>query len=205
VNLFWLSYLLPIPFMALWGLRTDRLDRLWRRLSPAALAIWLLLTAFLYAVRPPFFVAWEIFALYSSAVCLGTWVFLRRCHLPQALSLSLNLCYFGSLYWELPIHVWTVVHQGYVDRAAYLHLLHAVPVFFVAEKVRLPEPAWRSWALLLLGLAVSALFLLPLVLRRVDIWAPSAGSMWAGPRWLLNRAVCLAVLLYAYGRGEVKK
>ena len=208
ISLFFLNYFLPIPFMLLYSLKTDRFNRFYGLFDFPFLVVSGFVAfalKFLYQFYGVFIVDSILFFLYSNLVCLGVIAFQKKCNLPQALSISFNLAFFNSVYWEIPIHIYTILYHGYVDMAAHLHVLYALPIFFVYQKIRLPNPAWKNYALFLSGLLISTLCLLPVItFHSPDIWNNPPPS-WAGLLWLLNRIICFLILCKIYVKGELSK
>lgn len=206
ICLFQLHYFLPIPFMLLYGWKSTKLDRYKNLLGFPALCFFAFATVllkYLYELRLFYLVDPLLFFTYGVFVCMGTDILMDRgWHFPQALSVAFNLAFFNSVYWEAPIHIYTLLYRGYVDAAFPLHLLYTIPFFFVYQKTRLPKPHGRFCLAFLGGLAFSALSLLAvLTFHSPDIWSQPL-PMWTSLLWFVDRVVCFTLLIWIYSHAE---
>jgi len=152
-----------------------------------------------------FFVDPLLFFLYFNFVGLGTLVFLKKTSFPQALSLAFNLAFFSSVYWEIPIHVYTILYKRFIDRAIFLHVLYALPIFFVLQKVTFSNSTWRNIAVFLSGLMVSTVCLgLVILFYSGNIWNITLPK-WANMLFYVNRVASFMCLCFLFGGGELKK
>lgn len=200
MSLYLLHFVLPVPFMLLYELKTDKFNRYY------SLAWWIVTAIFLYEIleilgtKVTFFTA-ELITLYFLMVGLGIHVFTQKHDLPQALSLSFNLAFFNSLYWEIPIHIYTPLYLGFLDATTPLHLIYAFPAVFLLSKLRFPNPARNQRLLFLAGVLFSALCLVPALLWHPYLWGVEH-PFWLQQVWNLNRIGCYAILLKVFVSAE---
>jgi len=134
---------------------------------------------------------------------LGIFVFRLRYSLPQALSLAFNLAFFNSLYWEIPIHVYTPLYLGFFDETYPLHFIYAFPAIFLCSKLRFPNPHKKTILLFMAGLAFSTIGLWLRVQHNPYIWTDFPSYIdWFG---LVNRFVCFAFLLKIFYDAEPRR
>ena len=206
ICLYHLHYFLPILFMLLYSYKTDKYDWLIKPyVIPFIAAIFLVAgyLKYLYIMGAIYFMDPYLFLLYSLFVLMGTDVLVTRgIHLPQALSIAFNLAFFNSVYWELPIHIYTILYHGYFDAAFPLHVLYAIPFFFIYQKTRLPKPHSRFYLAFLGGLVFSTLSLLAVIIfHSPDIWSQPL-PLWANFLWFVDRIVCFTLLIWIYSHAE---
>jgi len=191
--------------MLLYGWRTERFDWMKNHTCLALIAyafITFLLMKLqdmqiLYVVDP-----W-LFLLYGGLVIMGTEIFMDHgLHFPQALSFAFNLAFFNSVYWETPIHIYTVLYHGYFDAAFPLHVIYVLPFFFLYQKTRFPKPHWKQYTLFFFGLLISTCCLVPVILfHNPDIWNNPL-PLWGEMLWYLNRVLTYVVLCKLFTGGE---
>lgn len=197
------SWLAPIPFMILYSLKTKRLNSLF---IPTMIS--LLSLPILTSLRMVYFHPDVGFSLAISLI-IGLYFLRKKYDYPQAFSFAFIITFLNSLYWELPIIVYTVFYRGYIDQAMPLHILSAFPMFFIYQKIKIVN--WKKTALLLTsGLIVSIVFMLPLIqigiipafLSAKDYAPPS----WVQALWVANRLICFIPLFYiVYNSGLINR
>jgi len=196
----YLSHLfLPIPFMLLYDFQPDKLDSLTVPVAlfpPYASLIMHLLNISATSVGTLLQIC------YASMISLGIFVFrLKWYNLPQALSIAFNLAFFNSLYWEIPIHVYTPLYLGFFDKTYPLHFIYAFPAVFLWSKLRFPNPLKKTVSLFMMGLIFSTIGLWLRVLHNPYIWTADLPSH---VNWFsfINRFVCFAFLLKIFYDAE---
>jgi len=192
IELLYLSHLfLPIPFMLLYRVQTKKLNRFTNIvvLAPIIGAIIL----FLLQVQVPHS-GTILVMFYSFLLALGTYIFRQKYDLPQALSLAFNLAFFNSVYWEIPVHVYTLLYLGYFDPSFPLHFIYVFPLIFLYSKLRFPNPHRKQYLLFASGLVLSTICLIPRVLYNPFIWGYSSPPSIEAISYA-NRFVCFVILL----------
>lgn len=192
------SFLLPIFFIALYYVKTAKLD--WLRKFDV---LTLFIPIFAYLVFPELGFRIELIVAYWVFVLFGTRLFVSKgWSYPQALSLAFCLTYFGSFLWELPTHIYTILLHGGVDGAFPLHLIYIFPMVFVYEKVKTNLP--RAEIAKLLGyLFVYSICVLSMNwVWGADLWDirnnPIETQMLLQAVWMLNRVVAVLGLFTIY-------
>lgn len=198
------TYLLPIPFMALFYLKTHRLDFL------RTYGFLLLLLPLVIQLFVP--IGYDLFLAlaYLLFVLAGAYVFsFEGWGYPQALSISFCLAFFGSFLWELPIIVYTIFARGGIDGAFPLHMLFVFPMIFIYEKLKTNQP--RKMVLYIVGFLMSYsvynMLLMPLI--DVNIWsiesAPYMSQVFGQTLWMINRAAVIVGLFFIYLHSTLRK
>lgn len=199
------SFLLPVPFMALFFVKTDKLNFLKTNPFPAFIVL-----VFLQIVFGTLGYVFPLVIAYTSLVLLGTSIFSSKgWTMPQALSLSFCLTYFGSFFWELPTHIYTIIVRGGVDGAFPLHLLFVFPMLLVYEKIktnRTREDVFLRASRLLL---FSVLVLAGLLVGGYDIWSvpanPLSMQVVEEAVWMANRVIVVIGLFMIYRNSSLRK
>jgi len=185
----WLS---PPFFMALFYLKTTKLDRLFTVSFMAYPIFCILLIVFSdpTILPPPLKIQYMVFG----AVMLL--LFKRRFAYPQAVSIAFNTIFLNLLYWELPYYVYAIIKRGYVSEAVSLHILPIFSLYFLSSIMKLELK--NNLRLLLLGLIVSTSLMLALLAIGIDVLTMTAyldAEYWAKEAaYCFSRAICLFCL-----------
>lgn len=199
------SFLLPIPFIILFNIRTNKLNFLKK---------YGILTLFIPIFFQLLFVdigfhlhlifAYMIFVLFGMSIFNS-----KGWAISQALSISFCLVYFGSFLWELPIHIYTIIIRGGIDGAFSLHLLYIFPMVFIFDKLKTNQPKREILELLLIFLGWSTFIMFMLVGMGLDLWNilanPLFGQIMMQSLWMLNRMVVIFGLFAIYIKSSLRK
>lgn len=204
------TWIAPIPFMIIYHIKTTRFSLL---TYPTIFfpTIFMSLGTVFAGKFLPFIFHSDVLISYSIMVGVGMYFLRVRKNLNylQALSLAFVVSFVVSFYWEVPIFLYTIFYRGYIDQAMPLHILSALPAFFVEQKIRKVNLGKSKLiSVLASGLVVSALFILPLIYAGVFPSSLDAGSApypsWALTMWTANRIICFFPLLYIVYRSELR-
>lgn len=200
-----LSFLLPIPFMALFYIKTNKLDFM-KKYGILTLFI----PIFLNILSSDFGYHLDLTFAYMIFVLFGAHIFSQKVWTyPQALSLSFCLTYFASFLWELPTHIYTIIVRGGVDGAFPLHLLFIFPIIFIYEKVQTNQSRKEVYNILVQIIGYSTLSMIVLLLSGIDIWNvaqnPQSGQIVEEALWMVNRMVVVIGLFYIYSKSTLRK
>lgn len=199
------SYLLPIPFMALFFIKTTHLDFLKKY---GILTLFIPILAYLYLGNLGY--ALPLVLGYWILILFGTSIFNKKGYTyPQALSISFCLAYFGSILWELPIIIYTIIIRGGIDGAFPLHIIYIFPMLLIYEKIKTNKSRKEIISTLTWILSYSVLILIVLVLDGFNIWVVSQNSIsgqgimefW----WMINRIVVITGLFLIYIKSTLRK
>jgi len=201
-----MSFFIPIPFMLLFYLKTDKLNFL-DKYSFLILFVPILMQT-LYTDNIGF--KFELVMAYTVFVLFGTHIFKSQgWTYPQAVSISFCLTYFGSFLWELPTHIYTIFVRGGIDGAFPLHLFYIFPIVFIYEKVRLNMSRKETVILLTWMIGYSTVVLFALVGTSYNIWNVNLNSV---PQqnimetlWMINRIVVITGLFALYINSRLRK
>jgi len=122
--------------------------------------------------------------LYALMTGVSTWIYNREHHFLEAVSLAFLTVQLNSLYWEMPLHISEMLSVGFhvgmlVQATRLLPLLWFIPNLKLGVK-------GKRW--LLAGFGLSG------VLMTLRLWVlPHVWGKWVH---VLNRVLCLAVLVY---------
>lgn len=200
-----LSFLLPVPFMILFYIKTNKLNFLKNNPFPVFFVLVFLQIIFDYlGYNLPLIIA------YISLTLLGVSIFVKKSlTYPQALSISFCLTYFGSFFWELPTHIYTIIIRGGIDGAFPLHLLFIFPVIFVYEKVKTNKTKKEIFSIVFKITSCSVIILLFLVIFNFDIWYVPANSptnqIIEEVLWITNRIIVIVGLFKIYEKLSLRK
>jgi hypothetical protein len=199
------SYLLPVPFMALFFIKTGHFDFLKKF---GVLTVFIPILAYLLlgdiGYNLPLVIGYWILILF------GATIFNKKGYTyPQALSLSFCLAYFGSFLWELPTLIYTIVIRGGIDGAFPLHIIYIFPILFIYEKIKTNKPKKEVASTLVWVLSYSALVLSVLVLGGFDIWNINYNSI-ANQRfeefmWMINRIIVITGMFLIYSKSSFRR
>jgi len=199
------SFLLPIPFMILFYIKTDKLDFLKKY---GILALFIPILANLYFTDIGFnlglITTYIIFVLFGASIFNSKgWTY------PRALSLSFLLIYFGSFLWELPIIIYTIIIRGGIDGAFPLHIIYIFPMLFVYEKIKTNRTKKELFNLGTQTIIYSVLILFVLIISSIDIWnitqATTVNQSIAQILWMINRIIVTIVLFSIYAKSSLRK
>jgi len=199
------SYLLPVPFMALFFVKTNRLDFLKKY---GVLTIFIPLLAYLYFGAIGFTL--PLVLGYWILILFGATLFNSKGYTyPQSLSIAFCLAYFGSLLWETPIIIYTAIIRGGVDGSFPLHLIYIFPMILIYEKLRTNQPRKEIASTLTWTLSYSTLVLFVLVLGKFNIWDTSQNSI-ANQGiiqflWMIARILVIVGLFSIYVKSTFRK
>jgi len=199
------SFLLPIPFMALFYVKTNKLDFL-KKWSLPILFIPIFAQIFFTDIGFKF----ELVLAYTIFVLFGAYVFNSKgWTYPQALSLSFCLAYFGSFLWELPTHIYTIIVRGGIDGAFPMHLLYIFPIIFIYEKVQTNQPKKEILNTIISILGFSMIVLVVLLAGGYNIWYvnqnPPLEQSIMEFLWMFNRIIVIFGLFTIYIKSTVRK
>ena len=199
------SYLLPIPFMALFFIKTHKLDFLKKY---GILTLFIPILAQLYLNNLGF--SFPLVLGYWILILLGTSLFNSKGYtIPQSLSISFCLTYFGSLLWETPIIVYTAIIRGGIDGAFPLHIIYIFPMLLIYEKLKTNQPKKEIATILTWTLSYSVLILAVLVLGNYNIWIPAQNSISKQGieqfLWMTTRILVITGLFAIYAKSTLRK
>ena len=188
---------LPIPFMLLYSLQTKKFNRFTNVVVLTPVAISLILYRLNISATS---VGSTLQTCYALMFAIGTFIFRQKYDLPQAVSFAFNLAFFNSLYWEIPIHIYTPIYLGFFDQTYPLHVIYAFPAVFLYNKLRFPNPHKKTILLFLSGLIFSTIGLGLRVLYNPYIW----GDFPPYIDWFsfANRFFCFGILLKIFYNTE---
>lgn len=200
-----LSFLLPIPFIALFFIKTDKFD-VFRKYAVLIFFVpifaQILFTDIGYNLG--------LISAYIAFTLFGASVFNDRgWKYSQALSLSFCLVYFGSFFWELPYHIYTIIINGGIDGAFPLHLLYIFPMVFVYEKIK-SNSSKQDILIILSGiLLISTLGMGILLGLNLDIWNVLNNTqierVLEETLWMITRLVTMFGLFAIYTKSSLRK
>ena len=194
------SWFVPIPFMFLYHLKTKKLDFLFPTVCASTIFFYVL--PLLLGEGLGFMSS--LFQLYILAVFLSFLLFYSKYQLPQALAIAICLTFFASVYWEIPTHIYTIIHRGYIDQAFPLHLLYAFPGVFIWGKIALKKDKINVF-LVVLGMVISTIVLGFLLNIGSDIFFainnPANLRQVTENAWTLNRILLFSTLYLIFYRG----
>ena len=201
-----ISFLLPVPFMLLFCIKTNKLNSVKNYiiltfLIPVFLQI-LSVNNIGYKI--------ELIIVYMTFVIFGTFFFNKRgWTFLQSLSLSFCLVYFGSFLWELPYHIYTIIVRGGIDGAFPLHLLFIFPIVFIYEKVRTNQTIKKNLSIFCVILSFSLLVMLSLISNNYNIWHVPSNSLSEQiieeTVWMIARIVTISGLFIMYSKSTLRK
>ena len=201
-----ISFLLPIPFMALFYLKTNKFDS-----AKNYIVLTLLIPVFLQILSVNNIgYKIELIIAYMTFVIFGTFFFNKRgWTFLQSLSLSFCLVYFGSFLWELPYHIYTTIVRGGIDGAFPLHLLFIFPIVFICEKVKTNRTLKENLSILCVILSFSLLIMLSLISNNYNIWHVPSNSLSEQiieeTVWMIVRIVTISGLFIMYSKSVLRK
>lgn len=200
-----LSFLLPIPFMALFYIKSKKFEFLKNYVFLA-----FLVPVFVQLLSVDIGYHFDLVVAYMTFTLFGASIFNRKgWSYLQALSLSFCLVYFGSFLWELPYHVYTIIIRGGIDGAFPLHLIYVFPMIFVYEKVK--TNLSRNEILVILSdvLLLSTLGMGILVTWNLDIWNTYNNTIFESTVeeliWMMTRLVTMFGLFAIYVKSTLRK
>lgn len=195
------SYLAPVPFMSIWYWKYPKLNKL-SILVPVFAAICTLPLIFLdekVGFLP------DVSVFYVWAVALGFIAFRKKGYdLTQALSVAFCLAFFASFFWEIPVHIYTLMVRGTWDLVFALNVFYIMPLFFAVQFVR-PKLDAMSVSLLMVSLGTSLLSLATILETGFNIWTTGAwGTSFSWVLWVyvLDRTVACVAIFYMFLRGR---
>ncbi len=199
------SFLLPIPFMALFYVKTNKLDFLKKWSLPI-----LFIPIFTQILFTDIGFKFELVLAYTIFVLFGAYVFNSKgWTYPQALSLSFCLAYFGSFLWELPTHIYTIIVRGGIDGAFPMHLLYIFPIIFIYEKVQTNRTKKEILNTIISILGFSTIVLIALLAGGYNIWYvnqnPLQNQSIMEYLWMFNRIIVIFGLFTIYIKSTVRK
>jgi len=191
-------YFLPIPFMLLYYIKTEKLNFMYRLttiLVPLVVGTLLITNTWLGGFNPP------LVFFYIVVVFIGLLLFRKKYNFPQAMSLVFNIVFLNLLYWESPVFIYTILYRGYIDQAISLHILPIFSFYFLYTKLNF-KLTKANILLLLYGFVFSTTVLYFLISRKIDIWTIDvylSGMYWFKEMsYSAMRVVCLAVLYLVF-------
>ena len=199
------SFLLPIPFMILFYIKTDKLNFLKKY---NILTLFIPIFASLCFDDTGFNLG--LITTYMIFVLFGTSIFNSKgWGYPQALSISFLLTYFGSFLWELPTLIYTIIIRGGIDGAFPLHVIYIFPILFIFEKIKINQPKKTTITLLAWMIFYSVLALFALISINADIWnvTQNTTAMQAIEQvsWMMNRIIVITGLFAIYIKSTIRK
>jgi hypothetical protein len=199
------SYLLPILFIALFFIKTTRLDFL-KKFGILTLFIPILTYFYLGSIG------------YTLPLVLGYWILIlfgasifntKGYTYPQSLSISFCLAYFGSFLWELPTLIYTIIMRGGVDGAFPLHIIYIFPILFIYEKIKTNQSKKEITITLTQILFYSVMVLFVSILSGFDIWNIKQNSISNQGNleflWMINRMVIIVGIFSIYIKSTLRK
>ena len=201
-----LSFLLPIPFMALFYFKTTKFNFLKNYIVLTFLIPVFLRISFGNNIGYNI----ELIITYMTFFVFGTLFFNRKnWTFLKSISLSFCLVFFGSFLWELPYHIYTIIIRGGIDGAFPLHLLYIFPIVFVYEKVRTNKLFKENVKTLCIILGFSSLVMISLLLSSYNIWNvylnSSIEQTIEKSVWIISRAVTFLGLFFIYSKSTLRK
>jgi len=200
------SFLLPILFMILFYIKTDKLNFLKKY---GILTLFIPIFVSFYSIEAlgyplQLILAYMIFVIFGTTYLNNKgWTYSR------ALSLSFCLTYFGSFFWEIPAHIYTIIIRGGIDGSFPLLLLYILPMFFVYEKVKTNYSKKSITILITYLLSYSTLILYFLISNNIDIWQTTPFSPVAQSftqiLWMMNRIFVIIPLILLYSKSSLRK
>lgn len=199
------SLLLAIPFMALFYIKTDRLNFLKKY---AILTLFIPIFARLIFTDIGFNI--ELIFAYMIFIIFGASIFNKKgWAYPQALSISFCLVFFASFLWEVPILTYTIIIYGGIDGAFPLHLLFIFPMVFIYEKIKTNR---KKKDILFFGANMmwySIFMLAILVASNINIWQITQESLAnqtiAQFVWMTNRVIVIMGLFLIYIKSSLRR
>ena len=140
----------------------------------------------------------------------GVFIFNNKGYtIPQSLSISFCLTYFGSFLWETPIIVYTAIIRGGIDGSFPLHIIYIFPMLLIYEKLKTNKPKKEIITTLTWALFYSALTLNVLLLGGFNIWNTSLNSVSnqgiIQSLWMINRMIVISSLFLIYINSTLRK
>ena len=180
-------WLQPVIWMMVFYVKSTRFDSVLRAMVIAALPVTVALH--LMPINWPYQYAFiPLFTLYGSLALAFTLILMKLgWHGPQALSAGFLTAFVGSYFWEVPI----IVKNAFITGPTgdwFLHALGLFYVYFMVDTVGWVV-TWRNVSLILIGLAISTIFMLNWSVAPVTSITGANPGVWNSGYWMLNRLI----------------
>jgi len=201
-----ISFLLPVPFMALFYIKTTKFNPL-KNYIVLTFLIPVFLRVF-FGVSIGYNI--ELITFYITFVIFGTYFFNQRnWSFLQSLSLSFCLVYFSSFLWELPYHIFTIIVRGGIDGAFPLHLLFIFPIVFVYEKVKTNRKILENMDIIYTILLFSFIVMINLLMYGYNVWNVTLNLPYEQiieeSLWMITRTVTVLGLFFMYSKSTLRR
>lgn len=199
------SFLLPIFFMLLFFVKTDKLNVL-----EHVDILFLFVPVFLLIFNFDFGFKIELLTAYMILIFIGTHILLRAgWTYVRALSIAFCLAYFGSFLWELPTHIYTIALRGGIDGAFPLHIIYIFPILLIYEKLKTNLPRKDILKTLLCIFGYSSIVLIALVASGANIFDIQQNSLAdqnvIQAAWMINRIAVVVWIFAIYANSTLRK
>lgn len=213
LNYFFIIWLMPIAWMSLFYVKTDRLNSIFTSIYKYVLVFSLFIFVglmeyvvsafnFIYNSYPTSFLMIFYFVLAMSftlyLINVNQWNF------PQAISISMICAFIGSFYWEIFFLLYNAYTRGFEPEWV-LHIMGLMFVWFVHKSV-----GWKKDIATLF--IVSGGFVLAGIFMRFGEIPPPLGieqyRIWNSAYYMTIRLICTLISFYAVNKSipkEVKK
>jgi len=191
--------------MVLYEWKTDRFNKLFNfAFHVVLLLVFLVVMKILELNGYELIYGIGLVGIYGVMLIYGIHVFKEKYDFPQALSLAFNLLFFNSVYWEIPIHIYTPIRVGFIDATTPLHFIYVFPLIFIHSKLELPRPHRKYYLRFLLGILVSVVLNSWIFITGYWLW-DAVHPYWVERIWDLNRFLCFLILLWIYVEAKPKE
>ena len=200
-----ITFLLPIPFILLFFIKTNKLNFIKKYNF-----LLLFIPIFIYIFTPEFGFKIELALAYTIFLLFGTQLFNKKgWSIPQALSISFCLTYFGSFLWELPHHIYTIIIYGGIDGAFPLHIIYIFPIFFIYEKLKTNQSRRELINIRLFAIGYPIIILISLVGGGLNIWDILQNTKFEQSTiqflWMFSRIITIIGLFAVYSKSTLRK
>lgn len=197
------TYFSPVFFMLLYSIKTAKLNFLYNYLALFPVSLSFIMLSFSNFGYP-----YDLILFYFTATVFLTQTLGEKHHISflQSLSLAFNITFFSSAFWEIPIHIYTIIARGGIDGAFPLHLLYFFPLVFIIPKFKFKKQTIKY---LLISLAISTIILSLHIYLNLDIFYPEtippAQNRIIQLTWMLNRLTTIILLSQFFTKNEMRK
>jgi len=213
LNYFFIMWLMPVAWMALFSVRTDKLNNIFISIYKYSLVLGLFVFVglmeyvvsafnFIYNSYPTSFLM--IFYFTLSLTFTLYLIVVKNWNFPQAISISIICAFIGSFYWETPFLLYNAYTRGFEPEWV-LHIMGLMFVWFVHKSV-----GWKKDTTTLFvvfgGFILATIFMIfgevpsPLGIEQYRVW----NSVY----YMTIRLICTLISFYAVNKSipkEVKK
>jgi hypothetical protein len=213
LNYFFIIWLMPVAWMALFSVKTNKLNNIFCSIYKYSLVFSLFIFVglmehvvstfdFIYNSNPTTFLMIFYFSL---AVTFTYYLIVtKNWNLPQAISIGIICAFIGSYYWETPFLLYNAYTRGFEPEWV-LHIMGLMFVWFVHKSV-----GWKK-DIATLFIVSGGFVLAGIFMRFGEIPSPlgiEQYRVWNSAYYMTIRLICTLISFYAVNKSipkEVKK